>query len=288
MKVAALSLAGVPLENPAEYAAALAALLKQLQTGLAVLPAHTSFLLCAAQEQLVDAGDFAASFRAFMQKARAWNEVYLQMHCRLARENKLYLVPGTTIVEEGGRFFLAACLIDPGGRIIGWQRQTHLSREERSFGLSRGEELPLFDVEGMKAGLILGTDARHPEVGRILALQGAGLVIHCGAIATGPELAAQPAGIWAQVQQNQFWAVEAQLKGSMGGRTFGGRCAVLGPCEITPGQTGYLDRDAEGRPFAAAELREADRRRIKTDYPLLELLRPEAYRGRLPELYGEV
>ena len=285
MKVAAFSLAGLPLENPAEYAAALAALLNKLQAGLAVLPAHTSFLLCAAQGRLGEVGDFAASFRAFMQEAGDWNEEYLQLHLRLAAENRLYLVPGTTVEEEGGRFFLVSYLLGPEGRVNGRQRQTHLSREERSLGLSRGEELPLFGVAGMKAGLILGTDARHPEVGRILALQGADLVIHCGALATGRELASQPAGIWAQVQQNQFWAVEAQLRETIGGRAFGGQCAVMGPCEITPGLTGYLDREEAGKPFAAAELNEAERRRIKSDYPLLKLLRPEAYRGRLPELY---
>lgn len=47
MRVAALSLAGLPLERPMDYAA-LTALFKQLQVGFAVLPAHTSVLLCAA------------------------------------------------------------------------------------------------------------------------------------------------------------------------------------------------------------------------------------------------
>lgn len=285
MRVAALSLAGLPLGEPADYAAALTSLLKKLQVRLAVLPAHTSFLLCAAQGHLGEISDFPDSFKAFMQKSKDWNEEYLQLHGRLAVENRLYLVPGTTVEEEGGRFFITSYLLGPDGKNMGRQRQAHLNREERGLGLSRGGELSLFDLAGMKTGLIIGTDARHPEVGRILALEGADLVVHCGALAAGRELAFQPAGIWAQVQQNQFWAVEAQLGRSMGNRAFGGQCAVIGPCEITPGFTGYLDREAAGKPFAAAELREADRRRIKSDYPLLKLLRPEADRGRLPELY---
>jgi hypothetical protein len=86
------------------------------------------------------------------------------------------------------------------------------------------------------------------------------------------------------VQQNQFWAVEAQLKASICDLTFGGDCAVIGPCETTRGSTGYLDREDVEKPFAAAELAEADRRRIRSDYPLLRLLHPDAYRV-LPRLY---
>ena len=60
---------------------------------------------------------------------------------------------------------------------------------------------------------------------------------------------------------------------------------MIGPCEVTSGLTGYLDRETAEKPFAVAELVEADRQKIRNDYPLLQLLHPEAYRGLLPELY---
>ncbi|HOB28227.1 MAG: nitrilase-related carbon-nitrogen hydrolase [Dethiobacteria bacterium] len=284
-KVAAFSLAGIRMEQPGDYAADLTALFKELQLDLAVLPAHTSFLLCVASGRLGEALDFSDSFKLFIRKSKEWNREFLQLHSELARANELYLVAGTTVEEEADRFYHTAYCFGPDGEICGRQRQTHLSREERAFGLSRGEELPLFELAGMKTGLIVGTDARHPEVGRIFALQGAGLVAHAGAIIAGPACKTQPAGIWAQVQQNQFWAVEAQLKRTLGGRSFGAQCTVIGPCEITPGFTGYLACETAKTPFAAAELSEPERLRIKSDYPLLELLNPRAYRGRLPELY---
>jgi len=286
MRVAALSLAGLPLERPGDYAAALTALVERLQVGLAVLPAHTSFLLCAGAGHLGETRDFARCYKLFMQKARDWNSEYLQLHSGLARKNGIYLVAGTTIEEVDGLFYHISYCFGPNGEICGKQRQTHLSREERSLGLSRGNELHLFNLAGMKTGLIVGTDARHPEVGRIFALQGADLVVHSGAILAGRESRVQPAGMWAQVQQNQFWGVEAQLKASICGRSFAAQCAVIGPCEITPGSTGYLDREGSEKPFAAAELIESDRQRIRREYPLLQLLNPKAYRGLLPELYG--
>ena len=284
-RVAAFSLAGIRTGRPEEYAADLAGLFKESAPDLVVLPAHTSLLLCEAWGLLEREPDFGGKFKLFTQKAAEWNKRYFQLHSELARTGELYLAAGTTVEKERGKLYHTAYCFGPDGGLCAQQRQTHLSREERSFGLSRGEELHLFELAGMKTGLIVGTDARHPEVGRILALKGAPLVIHTGATAAGKESRAQPAGIWAQVQQNQFWAAEAQLKGSIGGRSFGAQCAVIGPCEITAGRTGYLDRESEERPFAAAELVEEKRLRIKEKYPLLKLLRPEAYRGRLPELY---
>lgn len=285
IRVAAFSLAGLKAGRWDDYALELARLFKKLKPELAVLPAHSSLLLCQSTGRLDEERDFAGKFRLFTQKAGERNREYLQLHSELARTGKLYLVAGTTIEEERGQLYHTAYCFGPDGKRLAQQRQTHLSREERAFGLSRGEELPLFNLGGLQAGLIVGNDSRHPEVGRILALQGADLVIHAGALSSGRESRLQPAGIWAQVQQNQFWAVEAQLKGSIGERSFGAQCAVIGPCEITPGSTGYLNRESEEKPFASAELAEEKRLQIKKDYPLLKLLRPQAYRGRLPQLY---
>lgn len=285
MRVAALSLAGFPMKQLEDYAAALSMLLKKLHAKLVVLPAHTSFLLCAASGCLGETHGFADSYRCFMHNSREWSHRYLHLHSSLARRSNLYLVAGTTIEEVNEHFYHTSYCFGPDGEICGKQRQTHLSREERALGLNRGNELHLFDVAGIKAGLVVGTDALHPEVGRIFALEGADLVAHSGAFIAGRGNLVQPAGMWAQVQQNQFWAVEAQLSGSICDRTFGAQCAIIGPCEVTPGLSGYLDSEAVKKPFAVAELVEADLKRIKRDYPLLQLLNPKAYQGLLPELY---
>ncbi|NLI70504.1 MAG: hypothetical protein GX364_06555 [Firmicutes bacterium] len=285
VKVAAFSLADLPINEPDDYSAALTALFKKLDIRFAVLPAHTSLLLCKATGHLGKTQDHDDHFTLFMEKSAEWNEKYLQLHSRLARNNKLYLVAGTTIEEKGSHIYHTSYLFGPDGEVCGRQQQTHLSREERALGLDRGRDLHLFECDGMKIGLVACTDARHPEVGRIFALKGADLLAHCGALDAKHAHQIQPAGMWAQVQQNQFWAVEAQLERNIGNRSFNARCAVIGPCEITRGSTGYLDRGTAERPYAVAKLNEADRQKIKDDYPLLELLHPGAYRGALPDLY---
>ncbi|NMB45675.1 MAG: hypothetical protein GX998_04610 [Firmicutes bacterium] len=285
MRVAALSLAGLKMDPREDYIAYLSALLEESQVELAALPAYTGFLLWMKAGHLAESCGFIEGFQHFMQAANQWNEAFLQLHSDLASDNNTYLVTGTTVEEANGRFYQTAYCFDPRGEVCGRQRQTHLTREERALGLSRGDELQLMDVAGLRTGLIVGTDARHPEVGRILAIEGAELVAHVGCLIDGLETQVQPAGIWAQVQQNQFWAIEAQLGAPICDRSFRGQCAVMGPCEATPGLTGYLARAEANEPLVTAELVEADRQRIKKDYPLLRLLQPNAYVGLLPELY---
>jgi predicted amidohydrolase len=286
LRVAALSLRELKTELTENYVTGLTKLLEELQVELAVLPSYTAFLLWIGAGYLRRPCGFLQGLKLFMQEASEWNQHFLGLHSDLARENGLYLVAGTTVEEKGGLFYQTAYCFNPKGELCGKQRQTHLSREERALGFSRGEELCLVDLVGLKMGLIVGTDARHSEIGRILALEGAALVAHTGALVDGLESKTQLAGIWAQVQQNQFWAVEAQLNGTICERSFQGQCAIIGPCEVTPDLTGYLAQASDENPDAIAELVEADRQEIQRSYPLLRLLQPKAYEGLLPELYG--
>jgi predicted amidohydrolase len=73
---------------------------------------------------------------------------------------------------------------------------------------------------------LAGNDARNPEVGRIMALQGADLRLHCGALEGNQTCWLQTAAMWAQVQQNQVFAVEAQLSTTVAVSSFGAALAV--------------------------------------------------------------
>ncbi len=276
MRVAALSLAGIDTGSLARYRQDLSSLLKHEQAALAVLPAHAALKLYCGTSGQGDS-DFSSSFLKFMEKAQAWNDTYLNLHAELARNLQVNLVAGTTVEECGGLFYQTVYCFGPGGDLCAAQRQTHLSREERLLGFSRGEDLVLFDCGSLKAGIASGTDAYHPEVSRIFALQGADLVIHTGALPGAANCRRQAAGMWAQVQQNHFWAVEAQLYGDLCGRFFGGECCIIGPCEVTADLSGFLCRAAVSSPAATAELDEAARQRLRHTYPILSLLNPEAY-----------
>ena len=283
MRVTALSLASINLSSPENYRSDIIALLKKSRADLAVLPAYSSLLLGISAGVIPTAESFIKTLKIYMDSCLTWNDTYLDLHGRIARELGIYLVAGTVIEREMDSLYHTAYCFNPQGETCLRQKQTHLTPFQRSAGLSRGEELPLFDLPPFKVGILIDNDARHPETGRILGLQGADIVIHCGALPEGPNCWRQAAGMWSQVQQNQFWAVEAQLSGNLAGEKFGAGPAVIGPCEITPGKSGYLQRGYPHTTEVTADLDQAARRELIKKYPLLKLLNPPAY----SEIYRE-
>ncbi|HHZ00570.1 MAG TPA: carbon-nitrogen hydrolase family protein, partial [Tissierellia bacterium] len=155
-----------------------------------------------------------------------------------------------------------------------------------AWGLARGTSTDVFDTPFGKLGIIVGTDAWYPETGRILALSGAGLICHPGALPEPKHTWLQFAGMWSQVQQNQFFCVESQLCTEIAGWRAGGETLIHAPCEMTAAGSGILARGGEdGRPVTA-ELDDNRRREVISRYPLLKLLQPEAYSPIYPEKGG--
>lgn len=278
MRVAAISMAGINLENIDSYRNEIILIIKEKNVDLAVLPAYSSVLLGLSTGALKAEASFRKTFHNLLSACSSWNRTFIDLHCSIACELGTYLAAGTIFERDLNYFYHTAYCFNPSGSICCKQRQTHLTRAEREEGLSRGDELKMFSINGFQVGLVIGNDARHPEVGRIFGLRGADILLYSGAIAAGLTCCwQQTAGMWAQVQQNQFWAVEAQLSGQVADCSFGAGSAIIGPCEITPGQSGYLARGYPETAFVTAELDQGARSKLKVKYPLLELLNPKAY-----------
>ena len=279
MQVLAVSLAGITLNSTDRYKHDLTVLVKESAADLVVLPAHSALLLGLALGELASAATFTTTVYNYLaDKKGAWNKKFLALHGSLASELNIYLACGTLFEAEQEKSYQSAYCFNPAGNIYCRQQQTHLTRAERELGLSRGKALNLFSVDNFQVGMVVGNDSRHPEVGRIFGLRGADLLLHSGALEGSFNCWPQAAGMWAQVQQNQFWAVEAQLCGEVAGCGFNAASAILGPCEITPGQSGYLERGYPGTAAVSAKLDENTRHLLRESYPLLKLLNPEAYR----------
>ena len=200
----------------------------------------------------------------------------------LARGERIHLVFGAA---EGGK---AGFLCSPGGEVIGRQRQTHLLPPEKEWGLVPGDELFTFDTEVGRLGLLVGTDAWYPEVSRILALQGAQVLLSLQAVCRPYTPWRQVAGIWQEAQQNQTFAVESCLSGRLAGSAgleFEGRSAVFAPCEMTPGETGILNDTPDEAGLVLARLDFAARERVISRYPVLGLLNSPLYHRYFPGVY---
>jgi omega-amidase len=208
-------------------------------------------------------------------------------YCRAARESGLWLVGGSLPeIDAQGQLYHSTPVIAPDGRVMGWQQQTHLADAERGLELVAGDSLTVIETPVARLGLLLGADVRYPEVGRILGLMGANVLVHQGAWRSADASASRAewmARLWREVQANQVFGLESDLAG--GG--YRGRAAVYAVCEMTDDKSGMLaqaDAD-EGEALVVADLDFAALQAAVDHYPIYAMLNQEMYRRYLPGLY---
>jgi predicted amidohydrolase len=98
--------------------------------------------------------------------------------CDIARDLRLWLVPGSIYERAGDRIYNTAPVIDPQGRVVARYRKMFpfLPYEK---GISAGSEFVVFDVPGVgRLGVSICYDMWFPETTRTLAWMGAEAIIH--------------------------------------------------------------------------------------------------------------
>lgn len=101
---------------------------------------------------------------------------YCSMMRQKAREHNCF-ISFTFCEEREGRRHNTALLIDRNGNTVGRYLKSHLTIGEYEMGLTPGDELPVFDTEIGKIGMITCYDGYFPEPARILALKGAEIIL---------------------------------------------------------------------------------------------------------------
>jgi len=97
---------------------------------------------------------------------------------QIARDNRVWLVPGSIYERSGERVFNTAPVIDPAGQVIARCRKLYpFLPYER--GVAAGEAPVVFDMPGVgRIGVSICYDMWFPETTRALALLGAEVVLH--------------------------------------------------------------------------------------------------------------
>lgn len=136
-----------------------------------------------------------------------------QFAADLARRLGIYLSAGSMPeADEAGRVYNTAYVFDRQGRQIAKHRKMHLfdinvkdgQVFQESLTLTPGNEVTVFDTEFGRIGLCICYDFRFPELCRLMALQGALLILVPAAfnMTTGPahwELTFRSQGLYNQV-----------------------------------------------------------------------------------------
>lgn len=97
-----------------------------------------------------------------------------QVLCDFAGRLRSHLV-GSHVEREGDRLYHSVVLIAPDGRIVGRYRQTHLDASMRQWATA-GEELPVFDTNIGRIGLLSCADVRFPEAAGVLEVRRADII----------------------------------------------------------------------------------------------------------------
>ena len=147
-----------------------------------------------------------------------------QSLCQIARDLRLWLVPGSIHERDGDRIYNTTPVIDPAGQVVARYRKmfTFLPYEQ---GVTPGTEFVVFDVPKIgRFGVSICYDMWFPETTRTLAWMGAEVVIHPTMTNTiDRDLELSIARTNAAV--NQCWFVDVNCAGRLGN----GRSLVVAP-----------------------------------------------------------
>jgi predicted amidohydrolase len=126
---------------------------------------------------------------------------------------------------------------------------------------------------------MIGEDVRYPQVARILALQGANVLVHVAAMPAPFDEEIWLASLWREVQANQVFGVQACLVGECLGQAYAGRSAILAPVEMTEGGRGILARSSttDSSQLVTAELDFGALGRVLDSYNILRYFNDGLY-----------
>lgn len=178
--------------------------------------------------------------------AKAVWQAYLDLYGGLAKEFDVTLVAPSAYLPDplDGVIRNIAVIFGPDGGQLGYQAKGVLHPEDQ--GLAQpGSEWRVIQTDVGRIGLMLGSDMLYPEVGRLLAYQGAEILIGQGAATDRAMYEKLRSGILARMQDNQLFAAISFLVGPnelswRRRQPFIGKSAILAPQELTPDASGVL------------------------------------------------
>jgi predicted amidohydrolase len=161
----------------------------------------------------------------------------------LARQKRIAVI--FPFAERAGRsFYNAALVTDQDGRHLGTYRKTHIpailpsrlaggTGSYEKFYFSPGQELPLFELRGIRFGIQICYDRKFPEGARSLALEGAEIIFMPICAATYGETKLR-GDTWelplqARAYENGVFVVAVNRAGNEQGRQHIGKSMIVNP-----------------------------------------------------------
>jgi predicted amidohydrolase len=105
-----------------------------------------------------------------------YSNQYRKHFQHLAKKYSIDIVPGSVIEQDQKELFNTTYYINAAGDVLSRYRKVNLWLPERSY-ISPGHEIPVFDTQFGKVGLIICWDIAFPEMFRRMVQKGVEIVI---------------------------------------------------------------------------------------------------------------
>ena len=224
-------------------------------------------------------------------------EAYEAAFSESAKAYDITVVAGSAYLPDaGGVIRHRVTVFGPDGAVLGRHDKLMLSREDAGLATA-GDTWHVVTTPVGRLGILLGEESLYPETGRVLAYQGADLLVTLAATSSEALAAYVRHGTVAQAQENRCFALTSFLVGKNRLATdenapgvFAGKSGIYAPLEMTPRYSGVLVEmgtgDAEG--LITAEL---DRDRLHELWqsgaePVRQRMPVNLFASYLPALYG--
>jgi len=197
-----------------------------------------------------------------------------------AKANKVYVVGGSIPELDGGIIYNTSFIFNPEGELIGKHRKMHLFDVELESGLTfkesdtlgRGDKVTVLDTDFCKVGVAICYDIRFPELMRLMALEGAEVVIIPAAfnMTTGP-------AHWEMIFKMRAVDNQVFMVGASPARDADGGYVAYGNSIIVAPWGDILKKAGENEEIIYADLDGSLIQRVRNELPLLKHRRTDVY-----------
>jgi len=202
---------------------------------------------------------------------------------REAKSKGVYIAFGLTEVH-GGNYYNSYLVASPSGELVAKHRKTTPAAFEVAADgrpVTKGDKLKVFEIEGIKVGILICWEALFPELSRVLALKGAEVLLFPTGGKIYELLDTWRTVIWARAIDNlAYVTISVNLYGKEKGLSM-----IAGPEDI------LAENDGEGVISADLDLERLQWLR-KTDEELTIPKKykcvPGLFKYRRPELYRPI
>ena len=222
---------------------------------------------------------------------------YEPLFAELARTYEMTIVAGSAYLPDAAGVMRHRVLVfGPDGTLLGRHDKLALSREDEGLATA-GDVWHVINTPVGRLGILIGEEALYPEAGRVLAYQGADLLVTLAAAGDESLAAYIRQGAISQAQENRIFALTSFLVGKNYLATdesldasFVGKSGIYAPLELTPRYTGVLvemgTSEAEGLLTATLDRELLQKFWANGTEPVRQRMPVDLFANYLPALYS--